>query len=284
MHRFLSEYTGNDRPQALDGIRTRLARPRTKCRHDTAVDVACWIVREAAAGYYPGAEGVAVLRQWAGKSSDEEISRLDSAVGWLVPGQGYPATLHGMQVRRLTPRECERLQGFPDDYTAITYRGKPAADGPRYKALGNSMAVPVMRWIGQQLDRAPPAQAEPQEGDLLHTMMEWARTEEGRTGWLAVEAAGVGFLFPLQQAGEIFPLVDVQPLAHARNRSTPEGGPGPWTPVLWTREWEGARVVFDALGHNARSLDHPVHRALLERAVTWVLGRENPASATANKA
>ncbi|MBL8335136.1 MAG: ThuA domain-containing protein [Rhodoferax sp.] len=77
---------------------------------------------------------------------------------------------------------------------------------------------------------------------------------------------------------------DVQPLAHARNRSTPEGGPGPWTPVLWTREWEGARVVFDALGHNARSLDHPVHRALLERAVTWVLGRENPASATANKA
>lgn len=54
-------------------------------------------------------------------------------------------------VRRLTPRECERLQGFPDDYTAISYRGKPAADGPRYKALGNSMAVPVMRWIGQRV-------------------------------------------------------------------------------------------------------------------------------------
>jgi DNA (cytosine-5)-methyltransferase 1 len=49
-------------------------------------------------------------------------------------------------VRRLTPRECERLQGFPDDYTAIPYKGKPAVDGPRYKALGNSMAVPVMRW------------------------------------------------------------------------------------------------------------------------------------------
>jgi len=57
-----------------------------------------------------------------------------------------------MQVRRLTPRECERLQGFPDDYTLIPYRGKAAADcadGPRYKALGNSMAVPVMRWIGE---------------------------------------------------------------------------------------------------------------------------------------
>jgi DNA (cytosine-5)-methyltransferase 1 len=57
----------------------------------------------------------------------------------------------GMQVRRLTPRECERLQGFPDDYTLIPYRGKPAADGPRYKALGNSMAVPVMRWIGERI-------------------------------------------------------------------------------------------------------------------------------------
>ena len=54
-------------------------------------------------------------------------------------------------VRRLTPRECERLQGFPDDYTLIQVRGKPAADEPRYKALGNSMAVPVMRWIGERI-------------------------------------------------------------------------------------------------------------------------------------
>ena len=57
----------------------------------------------------------------------------------------------GLSVRRLTPRECERLQGFPDDYTLIPYRGKPAADGPRYKALCNSMAVPVMSWIGQRI-------------------------------------------------------------------------------------------------------------------------------------
>ena len=56
-----------------------------------------------------------------------------------------------MAVRRLTPRECELLQGFPDDYTLVEYRGKPAADGPRYKALGNSMAVPVMRWLGQRI-------------------------------------------------------------------------------------------------------------------------------------
>ena len=60
--------------------------------------------------------------------------------------------LVGMQVRRLTPVECERLQGFKDGHTAITMRGKPAADGPRYKALGNSMAVPVMAWIGKQID------------------------------------------------------------------------------------------------------------------------------------
>jgi site-specific DNA-cytosine methylase len=64
------------------------------------------------------------------------------------------AVATAMQVRRLTPRECERLQGFPDGYTAIPWRGRPASecpDGPRYKALGNSMAVPVMRWIGARI-------------------------------------------------------------------------------------------------------------------------------------
>jgi len=67
---------------------------------------------------------------------------------------GYMA-MHDMQVRRLTPRECERLQGFPDDYTQIPYRNKPAEscpDGPRYKVMGNSMAVPVMRWIGEWIN------------------------------------------------------------------------------------------------------------------------------------
>ena len=57
-------------------------------------------------------------------------------------------------VRRLTPTECERLQGFPDDFTRIPYRGKPAdkcPDGPRYKALGNSMAVNAMEWIGERI-------------------------------------------------------------------------------------------------------------------------------------
>jgi len=61
-----------------------------------------------------------------------------------------------MAVRRLTPRECERLQGFRDDYTLIPWRGKEAPDGPRYKALGNSMAVPVMRWIGERINALLP--------------------------------------------------------------------------------------------------------------------------------
>lgn len=67
-----------------------------------------------------------------------------------------PPTLVASQVRRLTPRECERLQGFPDDYTLIPWRGRPAEecpDGPRYKAIGNSKAVPVVRWIGRRLLR-----------------------------------------------------------------------------------------------------------------------------------
>ena len=65
-----------------------------------------------------------------------------------------PAIAQAMTVRRLTPRECERLQGFPDDYTLIPWRKKVASDcpdGPRYKALGNSMAVNCMEWIGERI-------------------------------------------------------------------------------------------------------------------------------------
>ena len=70
-------------------------------------------------------------------------------------GRGTPIVAHGMSVRRLTPTECERLQGFPDGWTAIPWKGKPASecpDGPRYRALGNSMAVNVMRWIGRRIE------------------------------------------------------------------------------------------------------------------------------------
>jgi DNA (cytosine-5)-methyltransferase 1 len=66
-----------------------------------------------------------------------------------------PKVMESMAIRRLTPKECERLQGFPDDWTKIPYRNKPVdqcPDGPRYKACGNSMAVPVMRWIGERIN------------------------------------------------------------------------------------------------------------------------------------
>lgn len=72
-------------------------------------------------------------------------------LGGGKPGQGYPAVFESLSVRRLTVRECERLQGMPDDHTRIPYRGRSAEqcpDGPRYKAIGNSFAVPVVRWIG----------------------------------------------------------------------------------------------------------------------------------------
>jgi len=95
---------------------------------------------------------------------DSRIKETDQspscAARWGTGGNNLPlvqaaAHLNHMTVRRLTPIECERLQGFPDDYTKIPYRGKPAekcADGHRYKACGNSMAVPVMRWIGERID------------------------------------------------------------------------------------------------------------------------------------
>ena len=67
-------------------------------------------------------------------------------------GRNTPMVAQTMQVRRLTPVECERLQGFPDGYTNIPWRNKTESpDGPRYKAMGNSMAVPVMRWIGERI-------------------------------------------------------------------------------------------------------------------------------------
>ena len=72
-------------------------------------------------------------------------------------GGGNVPLVGAMAVRRLTPVECERLQGFPDNWSRISWKGKPedqCPDGPRYKACGNSMAVPVMRWIGERIAAA----------------------------------------------------------------------------------------------------------------------------------
>jgi DNA (cytosine-5)-methyltransferase 1 len=78
----------------------------------------------------------------------DQSPTLTNAMG---AGGGHIPITNAMAVRRLTPKECERLQGFGDNYTDIQPKGKPTPDGPRYKALGNSMAVPVMAWIGQRI-------------------------------------------------------------------------------------------------------------------------------------
>lgn len=87
-----------------------------------------------------------VARNGRGAPS-EIVPPLKAQSGETGKGDAAPLLQIGMAVRRLTPRECERLQGFPDDYTAIP----GAKDGPRYKALGNSWAVPVPRWIGERI-------------------------------------------------------------------------------------------------------------------------------------
>ncbi len=111
-------------------------------------------LRTRAPGSIENSSTTAVLQEqpvaWSG-----ELTASTDIAGTLQRG-GEDGRINGvmtphMAVRRLTPRECERLQGFPDDYTLVEYRGKPASDGPRYKALGNSMAVPVMRWIGERI-------------------------------------------------------------------------------------------------------------------------------------
>jgi DNA (cytosine-5)-methyltransferase 1 len=111
-------------------------------------------LRTRAPGSIENTSTTAVVQEqpvaWSGEltaSTDVAGTLQRGGEGGRVDGVMTPQ----MAVRRLTPRECERLQGFPDDYTLVEYRGKLAADGPRYKALGDSMAVPVMRWIGERI-------------------------------------------------------------------------------------------------------------------------------------
>jgi DNA (cytosine-5)-methyltransferase 1 len=91
------------------------------------------------------------LARGAGPSPSEEVFPTLKSGGGRGTDDQWPSVMTTMTVRRLTPRECERLQGFPDDWTLVPHRGKPATDGPRYKALGNSMAVNCMEWIGERI-------------------------------------------------------------------------------------------------------------------------------------
>lgn len=88
-------------------------------------------------------------------ATDEGVTPTLRAMGFAeshANAGGQLAIAQGWAVRRLTPLECERLQGFPDGYTAVPWRGGVLADGPRYKVLGNSMAVNCMRWIGRRIE------------------------------------------------------------------------------------------------------------------------------------
>ena len=108
----------------------------------------------------PCTKAVCMADDNGGSAVDEECC------GTLKCGGSAPQVARRMSVRRLMPRECERLQGFPDDWTLIPWKGRPAEecpDGPRYKAIGNSMAVPVMRWLGERIamaDEIPPEEVE----------------------------------------------------------------------------------------------------------------------------
>jgi DNA (cytosine-5)-methyltransferase 1 len=90
---------------------------------------------------------VAISENQRAEVIESDVTRAINSAGGK-PGRGYQAARIGSRVRRLTPLECERLQGFPDGYTDIL----GASDSARYMALGNSMAVPVMRWIGERID------------------------------------------------------------------------------------------------------------------------------------
>lgn len=91
-----------------------------------------------------------------GTSGGNGMGAIQDGTAYTLTANDRHAVSDGLQVRRLTPTECERLQGFPDNYTRIPWRNKPAEqcpDTPRYMAIGNSMAVPVMRWIGERTCR-----------------------------------------------------------------------------------------------------------------------------------
>jgi DNA (cytosine-5)-methyltransferase 1 len=94
-----------------------------------------------------GQVAVCVQESQSGMRMTDAHATLDSNNG----SRRHNGVLQRRGVRRLMPVECERLQGLPDNFTLIPYRGKPAKDGPRYKCIGNSIAINVLSWIGQRI-------------------------------------------------------------------------------------------------------------------------------------
>jgi len=144
-----STVAARDNKDATDLIVT----PQTSYsnRDDVTPKTAKEIIGTLSARDYKGVQAVAFGAQNSASQGDS----VSEHVTPTLDKSKTPAVMTNMQVRRLTPIECERLQGFPDNYTQIQYRNKDAKDCPdgvRYKAMGNSMAVPVMRWIGERIN------------------------------------------------------------------------------------------------------------------------------------
>jgi site-specific DNA-cytosine methylase len=111
----------------------------------------CFLERAGCAG---GGKGILCSEEKTFTLSTVDNMRIcmEEKVSVIEMGDNQPCVMHNTVVRRLTPVECERLQGFPDNYTNIPWGKKDTTpDGRRYKALGNSMAVPVMQWIGKRM-------------------------------------------------------------------------------------------------------------------------------------
>jgi DNA (cytosine-5)-methyltransferase 1 len=116
---------------------------------NASVDVAGTLLRGGQGGRHDGvAQPIAFTTEQTPKFNQDQALTLTKS-----EAKHNQSVLTEMAVRRLTPTECERLQGFPDGYTDIQPNGKQTPDGPRYKALGNSMAVPVMKWIGKRINQ-----------------------------------------------------------------------------------------------------------------------------------
>lgn len=116
------------------------------------------LVQEELSGTLATGNDQTIFAVAANQRGEARLENGDGQISGCIPanpsGKQVQAVTDGYVVRRLTPVECERLQGFPDNWSRVPYRGKPAGecpDGPRYKAIGNSMAVPVMRWIGRRI-------------------------------------------------------------------------------------------------------------------------------------
>ena len=111
------------------------------------------VVKASGGALGGGSETIVVLNDQGGQSLQVEQHCISPTLRSEAHGN-LPVIMTPYIIRKLTPSECEKLQGFPPGYTQIPYRNKPAEDcpdSPRYKAIGNSMATPVIKWIGERI-------------------------------------------------------------------------------------------------------------------------------------